>query len=150
MKKKVKVGGLKIKVSWKTSRAVKSLLNFFKSFTHKEGYTIGVYSPPSPDVLRMKKIYRIFKQEHCEFFPGNRYGINGTEPSCFVYYKGCTKIGCERCLIGEMMYGEGREEFFIRKGIFVDEDIHEYRLVQNNIVLARYDKEWMEQQETYQ
>ena len=94
MKKKVKVGGLKIKVSWKNSRAIKSFLNFFNSFTQKEGYTMGTYSPPSPDVLRMKKIYRIFKQEHCEFFPGNKYGINGTEPSSFVYYKGCTKLGC--------------------------------------------------------
>ena len=48
------------------------------------------------------------------------------------------------------MYGEGREEFFMRKGIFIEEDIHEYRLVQNDMVLARYDKEWMEQQGTYQ
>ena len=152
MKQKIKLGGLKIKVSWKTSRLIKSITNFFSfKWLKGKGYTLREYNPPTPDEIAKIKLYRIFKQEHCEFLPsGKTYDYNGAQPSCYVYYKGCNKLGCERCLIGELMFGEDKYDFFIRKAIIIQEDIHEYRIVQGEEVLASYDKEWVNKQGRYQ
>lgn len=147
MKKKLKIGGLKIKITWKNERLIRLWKEWIGA---NRGYTLPPYVPPNPEVIRRRKIYRIFKNQYCEFFPGKVYGINRTQRSSYIYYRGCTKLGCERCLIGELMFGENKEDFFERKGIFIEEDIHEYRIIQGDTILARYDKEWIEAQGTYQ
>ena len=76
--------------------------------------------------------------------------MNGTQPSSMIYYRGCTDLGCERCLIGELMFGEHRVDFFKRKNVLIKEDIHQYSIVQGDFVLAHFDKEWVEAQNQYQ
>lgn len=146
MKKKIKVAGLKIKISWKNSRLAKVISNFFGG----KGYTLRDVKPLHPEILRQRKIYRLFKEKYCEFKPGKAYGEHGTQPSSMIYYKGCIDLGCERCLIGEFMFGENKEDFFKRKNIIIQEDIKEYRIVQDKLVLAKFDKEWVEAQGQYQ
>ena len=146
MKKKLKIGGLKIKVSWKNSRLARALSNFFGG----GGYTLRPEIIVHPEVLRERKIYRLFKEKYCEFKPGKKYGVHGTQPSSMIYYKGCSDLECERCLIGELMFGEGKEDFFKRKNVLIQEDIHYYYVVQGEETLAKFNKEWVEKQGQYQ
>jgi len=146
MKKKIQVGGLKIKVSWKNSRLVKAFNNFFKG----QSYTLKPATIIHPEKLREQKIYRLFKEQYCEFKPGYKYGEHKIQPSSLIYYKGCTTLGCERCLIGELMFEEDKKDFFKRKNILIQEDIHYYNIVQSDELLAQFDKEWVEAQGQYQ
>jgi hypothetical protein len=143
---KLKIAGIKIKISWKHSRLAKSISNFFKG----PSYTLKDLKPVHPELMRERKIYRLFKEKYCEFQPGKTYGMHGTEPSSMIYYKGCSNLGCNQYLIGELMFGEDKENFFKRKNILIQEDIKEYRIVQDELVLAKFDKEWVETQGQYQ
>lgn len=145
MKKKIQIGPFKFKISYKNNR----WLDLFKS---KQVFKEFVYTKPDPAKLLEYKIYRIFKQEYCEFFPGNKYGVNGTEPSSLVYYinKQNDSLNNSKYLIGEFMFGEDKIEFFKRKNIFIRETLKEYSIVQEDFVLATYDKEWINKQGVYQ
>jgi len=144
MKKKIRIGGLKIKISWKNSRLAKSISNFFSG----QGYTLRSYTLVHPEILRERKIYRLFKEKYCGFYPGNRSVV--ARPTSMIYYKGCADLGCERCFIGELMFEESKEDFFKRKNIIIHENIHEYQIKQEDLVLAKFDKEWVEAQGQYQ
>lgn len=153
MRKKIQIAGLKIKVSWKKSRLIKSTINLINIINpfHKEIKKSRVIpdSNINPQVLLEIKLYRIFKEQFCEFFPGKKYGIHGTEPSSYIYYNGKLDDHPNKYLIGEFMYGESKEGFFKRKGILIKETIKEYNIVQDNLTLATYNKEWIEQQHVY-
>jgi len=146
MKKKFELGGLKIKISWKNSRLVKAFNSLFKS----KGYTLRPETIIHPEVLRERKIYRLFKEKYCEFRPGKCYGEHGTKSSSMIYYKGSDEFNSEQCLIGEFMFGESTQDFFKRKNILIKEDIHNYTVVQNDLVLSKFDKDWVEAQGQYQ
>lgn len=167
MKKKIQIGPFKFKISYKNS-------GWF-SWLHKSNISKEfVFDDLDPIKLLEYKIYRIFKEEYCQFFPANNYGLNNTEPSSFVYYinKKDSKelIGSininedliefyksslksfkkEKYLIGEFMFGEDKINFFKRKNIFIKETIENYSIVQDELVLATYNKEWINKQGIYQ
>lgn len=155
MKKKIQIAGLKVKVSWKRSRLVKSTVNLINTLNPFYKKQRPVFKSKfnefelSPSQKLEIKLYRIFKEQFCEFFPGNKYGTHGTEPSSYIYYNGKLEDQPKKYLIGEFMFGESKEGFFKRKGILIDETIKEYRIIQNDLVLATYNKEWVEQQDVY-
>jgi hypothetical protein len=47
------------------------------------------------------------------------------------------------------MYGEDKIDFFKRKNILIKETLENYSIVQDNFVLAVYDKEWIKLQGLY-
>lgn len=153
MKKKIKVGPLKIRVSYKNSRWIKlgiKTINFINPFYKKpKTQSSYIYSAPDPIKLLEIKLYRIFKQEYCSFFPGNKYGPNGTEPSSYVYYINNESETHKKYLIGEFLFGEDKIEFFKRKNILIQETIGNYTIMQGDLLLATYDKEWVEKQGVY-
>lgn len=153
MKKKVQIAGLKIKISWKKSRLIQSfiqLINLINPLHKKIRKSRATFEPSiNPQKLLEIKLYRIFKEQFCEFFPGKKYGVHGSEPSSYIYYNGKLEEQPKKYLIGEFMFGESKEGFFKRKGILIEESIKEYKIIQDNLILATYDKEWVEQQNVY-
>lgn len=153
MKKKIQIAGLKIKVSWKKSRLIQSAVSLINLINplHKEikNSKVTFEHPINSQRLLEIKLYRIFKEQFCEFFPGKKYGVYGTEPSSYIYYNGKLDDQPKKYLIGEFMFGESKEAFFKRKGILIEETIKEYKIIQDNLILATYDKEWVEQQNVY-
>lgn len=153
MKKKVQIAGLKIKISWKKTRLIQSFIQLINLINplHKEIKESRVTFEHSinPQRLLEIKLYRIFKEQFCEFFPGKKYGVHGTEPSSYIYYNGKLEEQPKKYLIGEFMFGESKEGFFKRKRILIEESIKEYKIIQDNLILATYDKEWVEQQNVY-
>lgn len=151
MKKKVQIAGLKIKVSWKRSRLIRHCINVLNTLNplHKKPKTISTFNEVKidPNKLLETKLYRIFKENYCEFLPGKKYGVYGTEPSSYIYYH--NKQTNQRYLIGEFMFGEGKEDFFKRKNILIKETLKEYTVRQDDLVLAIYDKDWVEKQNVY-
>lgn len=151
MKKKIQIAGLKIKVSWKKSRLIKNcitILNILNPF-YKKPKAISSFSDIKIDPVKLleTKLYRIFKENYCEFFPGKKYGVYNTEPSSYIYYH--NKQTNKKYLIGEFMFGENKEDFFKRKNILIKETLKEYSVLQDDLVLATYDKEWVEKQNVY-
>lgn len=153
MKKKVQIAGLKIKISWKKSRLIQSFIQLINLINplHKKikKSKVAFEHPINPQRLLEIKLYRIFKEQFCEFFPGKKYGVHGTEPSSYIYYNGKLEEQPKKYLIGEFMFGESKEGFFKRKSILIEESIKEYKIIQDNLILATYDKEWVEQQNVY-
>lgn len=136
MKKKIQLGPFKLKLSFgkKKKKLPINKNNFVK---------------PNPAILLEYKIYRIFKEQYCQFFHAHSYGVHGTEPSSYIYY--IDKNNSEsKYLIGEFMFGEDKIDFFKRKGIFIKETIECYQIVQEEKILATYNKEWIEKQGVYQ
>lgn len=146
MKKKFKFAGLKIKLSWKNSRFIKRLSKCFQ----RSGYTLKPEIKVNPEELRKEKIYRLFKSQYCEFHRGDRYGIYREIPTSMIYYKGCNDLKCDRYLIGQLLAGQSINNFFKEKGILIKEDIFCYKIVQEDVVLASFNKEWVERQGQYQ
>lgn len=170
MKKKIKLGPLKLKLSYKSNKWFK----FFKKdkeLNKKE----FIFKTPDPAKLLEYKLYRIFKQDFCQFFPGENYSTNNTQPTSLVYYINKNKeekeligntifnnetieiykvkknlFSKEKYLIGELLFGEDKTDFFKRKNISIKETIENYTLVQNDFVLATYDKDWINKQGVYQ
>lgn len=147
LKKKIKIGALKIKISWKNSRLVKIWNDLTGA---NQGYTLSKIVSKSPEQLRDIKLYRLFKEKFCDFTKGKLYGENGTQPSSYVYYKGDPGLGVDRFLIGELLFGVDKYQFLKNKGIVYKEYLNEYIFTQNEVVLARLNKEWVEKQSVYQ
>lgn len=135
MKKKIQLGPFKLKLSFGKKKKLPINKNNFVA--------------PDPVKLLEYKIYRIFKEQYCEFFHAHSYGVHGTEPSCYIYYRDKNNSD-SKYLIGEFMFGEDKIQFFKRKGILIKESIENYQIVQEERVLAVYDKEWIEEQRVYQ
>jgi hypothetical protein len=136
MKKKIQLGPFKLKLSF--GKKKKLPINKKNNFV-----------APDPVKLLEYKLYRIFKEQYCEFFHAHSYGVHGTEPSCYIYYRDKNNND-SKYLIGEFMFGEDKIQFFKRKGILIKESIENYQIVQEERVLAVYDKEWIEEQRVYQ
>lgn len=151
MKKKVQIAGLKIKVSWKKARLFKHCINVLNALNplYKKPTILSDFPEIKTDLNKLleTKLYRIFKENYCEFLPGKKYGIHGTEPSSYIYYH--NKQTNQKYLIGEFMFGENKEEFFKRKNIVIKETLQEYNVKQDDLILATYDKEWVEKQNVY-
>jgi hypothetical protein len=167
MKKKIQIGPFKFKISYKNSR----WFSFLSKTKIKKQITFDKVDPVK---LLEYKLYRIFKEEYCQFFPANNYGDNQTEPSSFVYYinkknskeliglvninedliefyKSSSKSFLkEKYLIGEFMFGEDKISFFKRKNILIKETIENYSIVQDDLILAFYNKDWINKQGVYQ
>lgn len=153
MKRKVQIGPFRFKISY---RSKSKWLDLFKS-TKQEKQKKQVYKKlefieDDPVKFLEYKLYRIFKEQYCRFFPGKNYGIHGTEPSSLVYYinKKNDSLDKDKYLIGEFMFGENKVDFFKRKGIFIKETLKEYTIVQEELILATYDKDWINKQGIYQ
>lgn len=123
---------------------LKLKLSFGKGQT---GYKLPDPVPIDPEARLEEKLYRLFSKEYCEFFPGKQ---DQRFPSCLVYYKGCEDEKCKKYLIGEILFGELKIDFFKRKGIIIEEDIKRYRIKQKDRTLVKFDKEWVEVQGQYQ
>lgn len=167
MKKKIQIGPFKLKISYKSNRWLDL---FFKEDIKKE----LIEEPKSKFTNTELKLYRIFKEEYCQFFPGEYYASNKRNPSSLIYYinknrqkeinistlefnKDTFKIyrvdkdphTKDKYLIGELMYGEDKIDFFKRKNILIKETLENYSIVQDDFVLAVYDKEWIKLQGLY-
>lgn len=114
----------------------------------QHGYKLPPVPPVDPEARLEEKLYRLFSKKYCSYHPGHIY--YGNMGSCLVYYKGCDELKCKEYLIGELMAGETKINFFKRKGIEISEDIKRYKIKQKDRTLAKFDKEWVEAQGQYQ